>query len=501
MNAPLRRAGVVVLVLFAMLFVNLNWVQAYKADDYRTSAYNGRVQVDEYTRPRGKISLPNLVLAESKETTDNLKYLRTYPFGPQYAHILGYRPVNLGATDVERLEHDFLTGKSDIQAGERFWSLFTGDQPAAGIVQLTLSQAAQDTAYKELTTNRKKVTKGAVVALDPATGALLASVSMPSFDPNPLVQHNTKKAKAAYDALNSDPNRPLNDRALGEINPPGSTFKIITAAAAMTSDGLTPDSTIPAGDSYKPLPGSSFVLGNATGDDCPDQMTLRDAFRKSCNTAFARLSVDKIGADKLSKMAQAFGFELEPHFVEDDKNILGVAASRTGSFVGPDGRVDNAVLAKSAIGQENIRMSPLQGALLAATVANGGRQMRPYVVERLQSADLSTRSETRPKELRRPIDDKVAAGLQDMMVAVVQDGTGKAAQISGMRVGGKTGTAENAVGEKEHGWFICWAMRSDGKPLISVAVFLENAGDGGNSEAARIARSVITAYAQENGAK
>jgi peptidoglycan glycosyltransferase len=499
-NAPLRRAGVVVLVLFAMLFANLNWVQAYKADEYRTSGYNGRVQVDEYTRPRGKISLPNLVLAESKETTDNLKYLRTYPFGPQYAHILGYKPVNLGATDVERMENDFLLGNSDIQAGERFWSLFTGDQPAAGIVQLTLSQAAQDTAYKELTNNRKKVTKGAVVALDPATGAVLASVSMPSFDPNPLVQHNTTKAEAAYKALNADPNRPLNDRALGEIAPPGSTFKIITAAAAM-SDGLTPDSAIPAGDSYKPLPSSTFVLGNAPGDDCPDQMTLRDAFRNSCNTAFARLGVDKIGADKLSKMAQAFGFESEPHFVDDDKNVMGVTASRTGSFVGPDGRVDAAVLAKSSIGQENVRMSPLQGALLAATVANGGRQMRPYVVERLQSADLSTRSETRPKELHRPIDDKVAAELQDMMVAVVQSGTGTDAKIPNMRVGGKTGTAENAAGAEAHGWFICWAMRADGKPLISVAVFLENAGKGGNSEAARIARSVITAYAQESGGK
>jgi peptidoglycan glycosyltransferase len=502
-NAPLRRTGVVVLVLFALLFANLNYVQAYKADDYRTSQYNRRVQIAEYTHPRGKISLANTVVADSKETTDNLKYLRTYPFGPTYAHIVGYRPVNLGATDLERLENDFLTGNADIQAGERLTALFTGKRASGGIVQLTISQAAQDAATRELARNQKKSTKGAIVALDPTTGKLLASVSMPSFDPNPLVSHDTRKAQAAYNTLNADPDRPLNDRALAETYPAGSTFKVIMSAAAIADVGLKPDSQITGGDTYQP-PQTTQPIKNVTGEDCGEQLTLAEALKISCNTAFARLGVEQVHADKLKDMAQAFGFETEPKFVDDEKNIIGTAASHTGAIAGPDGRVDQAALAQSSIGQRDVRMTPLQGAMIAATVANGGRQMRPYVIERLQSSDLSTVKETVPKELNRPIDGNVASALQDMMVGVVDGGTGtnakKAAATPGLRIGGKTGTAENAPKTPEHGWFIGWAMR-DNKPLIAVAVLLENAGNGGSAEAARICGLVMKAYADSTGGK
>jgi peptidoglycan glycosyltransferase len=501
MNAPLRRAGVVVLCLFALLFLNLNRVQAYKADEYLNSGYNGRVQVSEYKRPRGKIiNAQGVAVADSQQATGNLKYLRVYPFKDEYAHVLGYKPVNLGATDLERLQNKFLAGESAAQAGDRLFGWFTGKQPAGGNVILTLSKAAQDTAYQQLLHNQKGVPKGAVVALDPATGALLASVSTPGYDPNTLVVHDTNAASAAYNKLNTDPNRPLADRALSENYPPGSTFKVVTSAAAMSNLPITPDTVIAGGDQYLP-PQTTRPIKNATGVECPDQLTLKQALTISCNTAFSRLGVEQIGADKLKAMAQAFGFESEPRFTEDtDNNYYTVAASHTGSMTGPDGRVDPPALAQSCIGQRDVKMTPLQGALVAATVANGGSQMRPYLIDKRQTGDLATVDTTQPKEARHPINGQVAGALQEMMISVVQNGTAKKAQIPGFDVGGKTGTAENGEEADEHGWFIGFTMK-DGKPLVAVAVFLENAGRGGSAEAARIGGQVMRAYVAEKGIK
>jgi peptidoglycan glycosyltransferase len=346
--------------------------------------------------------------------------------------------------------------------------------------------------------NQKGVSKGAVVALDPATGALLASVSIPGYDPNLLVSHDTAAASAAYNKLNTDANRPLADRALGEINPPGSTFKVITAAAAINNLGLTPDSVIQGGDRYQPPQTSSFFIKNASGVDCPDQIALIQALTVSCNTAFARLAVEQIGADRLKGMAQAFGFEAEPRFVEDGDNLYGVAASHTGPMTGPDGRVDPPALAQSAIGQREVKMSPLQDALVAATIANNGSQMRPYLIDKRQTADLATVDTTQPKEARHPINAQVAGALQQMMFSVVANGTARKAQIPGFQVGGKTGTAENAEEADAHGWFIGFAMKN-GRPLVAVAVFLEQAGQGGSAEAARIGGEVMKAYLKEKG--
>ena len=234
MNAPLRRVGVVVMVLFGLLFANLNWVQAYKADEYRSSPYNGRVQLDEYKRERGVIMMAGgTQLAVSKVTEDDLKYLRTYPLKEQYAHLLGYKPVNIGATGVEFTENDFLAGTSDKLFGDRFRDLFTGEQTAGGNVLLTISPTAQERAFNELTKNKVGAKRGAVVAIDPATGAIKALVSMPSFDPNVLASHDVNAAQAAYKKLLEDPEKPLLNRALTEINEPGSVFKVITAAAGM----------------------------------------------------------------------------------------------------------------------------------------------------------------------------------------------------------------------------------------------------------------------------
>ena len=309
MNAPLRRVGVVVMILFGLLFVNLNYVQAIKADEYRNSDYNARVQVAEYERKRGIIEAAGTPLTASKETDGTLKYLRTYPKGEIYAHVVGYKPVNLADTGVERSENEFLAGTSDQLLPDRLWDLFTGKQTPGGDVLLTISPRAQEAAFKGLADNRVGATKGAAVALDPRTGAIQALVSMPSFDPNPLADHDTKRAQEAYDRLVADKDGPLRNRVLSETFPPGSTMKVIVAAAAL-KQGYTPQTRIPAGSSWLP-PTAGQPIRNAAASICPEsEVTLLNALTESCNTGFARLGV-KLGAQAVKDEARRFGFEDE----------------------------------------------------------------------------------------------------------------------------------------------------------------------------------------------
>jgi len=496
-NAPLRRAGVVILVLFGLLFANLNWVQAYKADDYRTSDHNRRVVVAQYERPRGVIEAGGTGLAENKLTDDTLKYLRVYPKKEIYAPVIGYRPVTIGATGIENSEGEFLSGESDKLFADRVKDMFTGNNTGGGNVVLTLNTKAQETAWKELTNNERGVTKGAAVAIDPRTGAIQAMVSMPSYDPNPLVSHDDKAAAAAYNKLLKDKNQPLLNRATQETLPPGSTMKVIISAAALT-DGLTQETEIPAGQEYRE---SGAVIRNSEDDTCPtSEVTLKNALTKSCNTGYAKLGV-KLGRDKVIGMAKAFGFE-------DDKltagNLTGgglpVAASRTGAMANPDGGVDKGALAQSSIGQRDVRMTPVEGALMAATVANGGQQMRPYLVQKQLSPDRRTIYSASPKVLRTPITGPVANDLKEMMVSVVENGTGKKAKIKNFEVGGKTGTAQNAVGADPHGWFIGFAFNDKGEPVSAVCVMLENVPGGhASAEAARISGLIMKAAAGGGG--
>lgn len=496
MNAPLRRVGVVVMILFGLLFANLNWIQGYKADEYRNSAYNGRVQVAQYDRKRGNVEAGGTALASSKQTSDKLKFLRSYVDGPVYAHVLGYQPVNIGPTGIEKSENDFLAGTSDQLFGDRVKDLFTGDQTAGGNVLLSLSRRAQQTAFDELAKNKVGAVKGAAVALNPTTGAVQALVSMPSFDPNTLTTHDSAAADTAYQKLEKDPNAPLLNRATSETLPPGSTFKVIDAAAAL-ENGYTKDTKIPAGSSYT-APTSGTPIRNAASSICPEaQVTLIDALTESCNTGFAQLGVT-LGAATIKKKAQDFGFEDQNLTVgKVDGSGLSTAASQTGDIRNPDGGDDPAALAQSAIGQNNVRMTPLEGAMIAAAVANNGKQMRPYLVQQLLGPDrTSDYYNAVPKELRQAVSAPVASSLQDMMFSVVQNGTGKSAQISGYQVGGKTGTAQSDGNTPDHGWFIGFVMK-DGKPISAVAVLLEAAGSGGSAEAARIAKQIMQAVIQD----
>jgi penicillin-binding protein A len=496
MNAPLRKAGVVILVLFGLLFANLNWVQGYKADEYRTSEYNGRVQVAEYERARGVIEADGEPLAESKPTDGTLKFLRVYPDKQSYAHVIGYKPVNGATVGIERSEDEFLAGTSDKLFADRLSDMFTGDNTSGGNVVLTLKTQAQQTAWDELTHNKRGVTKGAAIAIDPRTGAIQAMVSMPSYDPNPLVSHNRTAAQAAYNKLNTDPDKPLLNRALNETLPPGSTFKTIITAAALQA-GYKQESEIPAGSVYKH---NGAVIRNAEDEVCPGaQVTLKVALTESCNTGFAQLGV-KLGADTVKKTAQAFGFEQDDLTVGDlEDGGLPVSASHTGAIANPNGSTDEGALAQSSIGQRDVRMTTLQGALIAATVANGGKQMRPYLVKQLLNPKRSAIYNADPSTLRTPIDGQVASDMQDMMVSVVENGTGQKAQINGFKVGGKTGTAQNGFDKNgnaldPHGWFIGFAFNSKNEPVSAVCVMLENVPGGhASAEAARIAGLIMKA--------
>ena len=539
MNAPLRRVGVVVFVLFALLFVNLNWVQVYKAQDYYDNEHNhDRTQIALYDRERGKVEIGNgVVLAQSVETDGKLKYLRNYPGGAEYSQVVGYRAVDLGATDVEAMEDNWLSGESGGQAGDRFLASLTGKQVGGGIVQLTLSQAAQDAAYKQLVNNTLKVPKGAIVVLDPSTGALLAAVSTPSFDPNPLVGHDAVAAAAENTRLAGEPdpkdptkflrppaaNEPMLNRAFHTTYAPGSTMKVVAAATAL-SNGLHPDSVLAGGDTFKPDPQADFTMHNFSNGTCntggKPEITLKNALTVSCNTAFGSLCVNQLRSAPVTAMAQAFGFEEKERaaadqpalFDHDARNSMKTVTSVTGKLNRDDGREEPAVLAQSCIGQQSVRMTPLQGALIAATVCNGGVQMKPYLVDKELRADRTTVDfSAKPVQAHKPITGPVAADLQDMMINVVEKGTGTGtrkvftdAGISGIQLGGKTGTAESGgsgAGAGDHGWFIGFAMK-DGKPIVAIAVVLENAGsfgEHGSGEAARIGGEVMKAVIKERG--
>ncbi len=497
MNAPLRRVGVVIFVLFAMLFVNLNWIQAYKADDYRTSRYNGRVLISDYERQRGVIADENgIVLAKSEATKGQLKYLRTYPLGAAFAPVTGYRPVTMAATGIEHAEDDYLAGNSDSQALDRFWDLFSDTKKPGGNVYLTINKSVQQTAYNDLIHNGTAAKEGAAVAIDPATGKILALASFPSFDPNPLVSHDTGAAQNAFDKLDGASHQPLVDHAIQDTYPPGSTFKVVVSAAALSSGQYTPQSIIPAGSHYTPVPGSGYTMKNDVPSICPTAtVTLISALTQSCNTGFAQLGV-KLGSESLRQQAQAFGFG------DDSLTLAGksmpVAASETGSMLTPSGNDDPNHVAQSSIGQYEVRMTPLQGAMIAAAVANGGKQMRPYLVDHLQGPDLTIDYQAQPEVLRTPITPEVASQLQEMMISVVDHGTGTRARIAGYQVGGKTGTAENSA--KTHGWFIGFAMK-DGKPIAAVAVVLANAGDIGSPTATQIGGDILKAAIAAQGGK
>jgi peptidoglycan glycosyltransferase len=477
-NAPLRRVAISVLVLFTLLIVNINYIQVVRSEELREDTRNTRVLADEYSRERGSIIVAGEPIALSTETDDRLKYLRQYPDGGLWAAVTGYYSVIFGARGMERAENSLLAGTDDRLFVRRISDLFTGRDPSGGDVVLTLDPAVQQAAMAGL---EGKV--GAVVALDPTTGAILGMASTPTYDPNLLASHDLDAVRDAADQLEAADPDPRTNQATRMRYSPGSIFKVIVSAAAL-EDGYTPETVVPAPDVLR-LPGTSTDLENFNGSSCSatGQQSLIDALTISCNTAFAQLGID-LGEDRVRDMAEAFGMTGEE---------LDVPLPVVGSTVGDiDG---DAQLGVSSIGQQDVQVTPLQAAMIAAAVANDGRLMKPYLVDQLLAPDLTVVDETDPEELSTPISEQVADQLTEMMTSVVTNGSGRAARISGVQVAGKTGTAENSG--PDHNWFIGFAPADE--PRIAVAVFIRNGGGTGGDVSAPIAREVIQAYLDGQG--
>jgi penicillin-binding protein A len=474
-NAPLRRVAISVLVLFTLLIVNVNYIQVVRSDELRNNSSNTRVLAAEYDRERGAIVVAGTAIAESVPTDGRLKYLRQYPQGELYAAVTGYHSLIYNNSQLERAENDVLSGSDGRLALRRLADLFTGRDPAGGDVVLTLDPAVQEAAMDGL----EGVT-GAVVALDPSSGAILGMASTPSYDPTRLSSHDPAAIRAYWDELDAAERDPRLNRSIGDNYPPGSLFKVVVSAAAL-EDGYTPDTVVPAPDEL-PLPNSSRVIPNFNGSSCSStgEQTLNDALTISCNTAFAQLGMD-LGEDRVREMAEAFGMDGEKFDIP-----LRVQGSSIGDVE------DDAALAQTSIGQRDVRMTPLQAAMIAATVANDGHQMRPYLVDQVQAPDLTVIDSTEPEEWRESISAEVANQLTEMMVSVVANGSGRAARIQGVEVAGKTGTAQVSEDVADHTWFMGFAPADD--PKIAVAVFVANGGGTGGERSAPIARQVMQAY-------
>jgi penicillin-binding protein A len=487
-NRPIKKVAIFCLALFAVLFVNANYIQVINASSYTAHPDNRRNLIYAYQNPRGQIIVDGTAIATSTPTTGTLKYLRHYTNGPLYAQATGYQSINFGSTSIERLENPLLQGTDSRLATQQFLNQLENKGKSGGSVVLTLNSKAQQAAYNGLAAvDPGKQVEGAVVALDPKTGAILALVSAPSFDPNTLATHNTTDEAKAANSLNADALQPNLDRALSQTYPPGSTFKIITSAAAMDNGingGTVDENTVIASPTNTlQLPGSTSTLSNDAGETCGNT-TLINAFTLSCNTVYGQLGLD-LGGTKLQNEAQKWGF-----------NMAGPTVPMSASTPVFPSNISQAQAAQSAIGQFNVRMTPLQGAMMAAGVANGGVIMSPYLVKQELDTKGNVMSTTNPQQLYNPITSAEAGQLKDMMISVVQNGTGTKAQINGVQVAGKTGTAQRGAGQNALAWFLAFAPAND--PKVAVAVLVQdnnpNAGDVyGGSLAAPIAKNVIQA--------
>lgn len=477
MNASIRRLTVLTLVMFVVLMGAASWIQFAQAGDLNADARNRRTLYHEYDSFRGPIVVDGQAIAYSVPVDDPFRYQRTYVDGEMYAPVVGFYSVVYGRSGIEQAENTLLNGTSDALFWSRLGDLLSGEEQRGASVELTLRASLQRVAYDALGDQR-----GVVVALDPRTGAILAMVSKPSYDPALLATHDTSVVVDNYEALLADPSDPLINRAIaGDTYAPGSLFKVVTAAAALES-GLAPDSAVYAPVSLA-LPLTTTTIHNYGGKACDETetTTLGNAFRKSCNTPFANFALD-LGWGPIERKAQEFGWG----------GALAIPMTVTPSRlpVNPDG----AQAAMSAIGQYEVRVTPLLMAMVGAAVANDGTIMQPHLVAQARDSDLGVIYLAEPSPLGTPLKGDDAIQLTEMMIAVVESGTGTAARIPGVVVAGKTGTAEAGGDRAPHAWFLGFAPADD--PVIVVVVLVENGGDMGDEAtggkvAAPIARSVI----------
>ncbi|MFE9495940.1 penicillin-binding transpeptidase domain-containing protein [Streptomyces collinus] len=486
MNKPLRRIAIFCGLLVLALLIRDNYLQYVRADQLSSDKDNRRVAIERYANPRGDIIVDGNPITGSVESKSNdFKYKRTYKNGPMWAPVTGYSSQAFDGSQLEKLNDGILTGNDDRLFFRNTLDMITGKPKQGGNVVTTLNAAAQKAAFDGL---RSRGGKGAVVALEPSTGKILALASYPSYNPSSFAGNTNDDAKA-WNKLQkkNNPSDPMLNRALRETYPPGSTFKVVTAAAALENGKYSSADEPTQSPLPWVMPGTHTELKNEGSIPCKNA-TMRVALQYSCNTVFGKIGAD-LGNDKMLAEAKKFGFDSEQF-----------TPVRSNASVFSD-HMNDSQTALSSIGQYNTAATPLQMAMVASAVANDGRLMKPYMIDELQSSNVDPVSTTDPQEMSRPLSPKNAQVLQQMMETVVKDGTGKNAQIGGgVTVGGKTGTAQHGVANSAnpYAWFISYAKLSDGSSPVAVAVVVEdenaNRDDiSGGGLAAPIAKNVMEA--------
>ena len=475
MNKELKNVSIVVLLMFVALFGSGTFITAFQADELRADSRNVRTLYQSFSAERGPLLVDGTPIAQSTPVDDDFKFLRTYPNPELYAAVTGYFTLNQGNAGIEGSLNDVLSGTADSQFLDQLNSIFTGKNPKGSAVELTIDPVVQQAAWDALGERT-----GAVIAIDPKTGGILAMVSKPSYDPNVLASHDTSAVISAYDQLLAAPGNPLFNRTIsGDLYHPGSVFKVLVAAAALDSGTFTPETTVPNPATLQ-LPLSDSVIHNANRSTCGpgDEVTLANALRLSCNISFAQIGA-AVGEETIAQYAEEFGY---------GKRIEVPMTASASNY--PKG-MDAPTLMLSSFGQSDVRVTPLQIAMTTAAVANGGVLMQPTLVESVIAPDLTVTQPFQPEVFSEPISAETAATLVQLMVDNVNNGVASSARISGVEVGGKTGTAQSTEGALNTLWFTGFAPAND--PRIAIAVVVENESGFGDTVAAPIARRVIEA--------
>lgn len=474
MDRSIRRLGVFLMLLFCALFVQLNYIQVWRAGDLNTRPGNDRPIEQSYARPRGTISTADgVLLARSVQSNDRFQFLRQYPEGDLYASATGFFSYQYGASGLEAAYNEELSGKTARQQVRSIGDLFV-DKDRTGNLTLSLRSDVQKVARQALGDQL-----GSVVVMNPQTGAVLALWSNPSYDPNLLAAHDLDKVQGAYELLKRAPDNPMLPKAYAEIYPPGSTFKVVTGSTGVESGKVTPTEPDYPRLTSLDLPQTTRNLPNFGGSSCGG--TLFTILAKSCNTAFAQMGLD-LGPELLIAGAESFGFNEAPPF-----------DLRTAASVFPTDFEENLpALAQSAIGQNSVAATPLQMCLVAAGIANDGVIMEPYLVQEVRDGEGDLVERADPTQWKRAVSPQTADIMRQGMREVVANGSATRLQIDGLDVGAKTGTAQFGPRSplRSHAWVIAWAGPPGQKPTLAVSVIVRNQSGASEQTGGRLAAPI-----------
>jgi peptidoglycan glycosyltransferase len=496
MNTPLRRVGLAMLAMVVLLLANATYIQIVKADEYRDDPRNRRVLLEEYSRQRGKIlTSDEVIIANVKSTNDRLQYQRTYANGPMYAPITGFYSVRYGSTGLESAENDILNGSDDRLFVRRLSDLITGRDPRGGNIVTTINSKVQQAAYDSMMSNGFT---GAVVAIKPDDGQILAMVSTPSYDPSGLASPDGDVQQQTYDQYKDDnnPAKPMLNRAISENYQPGSTFKLVTASAAL-ADGKDKNSQVTQSPGINVINGDTncdvddnTCLANYSRSTCGDG-TMQSALQHSCNTAFAQLA-DQLGKDKLLDQASKFGIGETGQRIPLRTVASCVGAASTGQCMDIPTR---PALFQSGIGQKDVRLTAQENCSIAATIANDGARMRPQLVQKILAPDLDEISGYDADQADQAMSGSDANELRDMMVKSEENTSGPGKRDD-LTIASKTGTAETGVDPKNSppfAWYVAFAPADNPQIAVAVVVDSKDVAATGGKLAAGVGRAAINA--------